>query len=33
MLKAGECHSRFIKVFRDAEMVTTVITEKMLGYV
>jgi hypothetical protein len=27
MLRTGECHSHFIKVFRDAEMVTVVIKE------
>jgi hypothetical protein len=32
MLRTGECHSRFIKVFRDAALVTAVIKEKMLSY-
>ena len=32
MLRTGECHLRFIKVFRDAVMVTTVIKEKILSY-
>lgn len=32
MLRTGECHSCFIKVFKDAVMVTTVVKEKMLSY-
>jgi hypothetical protein len=32
MLRTAECHSHFITMFRDAEMVTVGIKEKMLGY-